>query len=327
MSKIRKELISPARAEKLLEKNVVNRILRDWWIESLSQLMTREEFYLSAAPICIGMNGELYNGQHRLWAVVRSGKAQWFWVMYDCDASILETIDSNIPRTLNDRVNIIQGRAGEEKMGPKYMAAVKAYYALPYNKKHVYWSTQRFIDAERKAHKYVSFAFNLLKPPIEAQRVACSSAIAAVARARAAGVTDDVLTGFCITLCSSAPSNIRERVQDNYVRKIRDKLISRQVGPIGWDGQSEYYLYIAKAIKCFDTSEIPSKVYLPSSDPFPLKRSFAELFEEYSFDKPKESCRKLQKKMLQAMVDESDNKVSGHAIAEEKVMMAKAVSA
>ena len=67
------ELLGPEESQTLLDHGVKNRPLSKAHVGLLDTAMTREHFKFTHQAIGINARGELFDGQHRLTAVVRSG--------------------------------------------------------------------------------------------------------------------------------------------------------------------------------------------------------------------------------------------------------------
>ena len=96
------ETITPARASQLLAMNVRNRNIRKNVVARYAQDMADGRWHFNGAPILIGKDGTLYDGQHRLMAIVQSGCALQMVVMYGVAENAKYTIDSGTSRTPGD---------------------------------------------------------------------------------------------------------------------------------------------------------------------------------------------------------------------------------
>jgi len=94
--------ISPADAELLLAFNTHNRSANPNTIKRYAQTMRNGEWTLSNDIICIGADGVLMNGQHRLSAIVESQTEQEFWVWEGCPAEALMAMDMGKRREAAD---------------------------------------------------------------------------------------------------------------------------------------------------------------------------------------------------------------------------------
>jgi len=59
------EMVTPQLAEKYLEKNIENRRVREWWVNSLAGAIRRDEWILTHQGIAFDTNNRLIDGQHK----------------------------------------------------------------------------------------------------------------------------------------------------------------------------------------------------------------------------------------------------------------------
>jgi hypothetical protein len=68
------ELVTPEKAAEYLQKNKVNRDIRKAHVAEIADLISREKWQLNHQGIAFNKNGDLLDGQHRLLAIIKSGK-------------------------------------------------------------------------------------------------------------------------------------------------------------------------------------------------------------------------------------------------------------
>lgn len=98
----RVETITPDMAREYLKFNSMNRPLNDKTVNFYAQEMRAGNWKLNGEAICFGKNGALLNGQHRLSAIVKSGKEIQTMVIRGCDESAFVTYDSGRLRQGSD---------------------------------------------------------------------------------------------------------------------------------------------------------------------------------------------------------------------------------
>lgn len=99
------ETIGPALASSYLEKNIANRPLRKQYVAHLSSLMRSGEFRQNGDPI--RFNGSvLIDGQHKLSAIVDSGKEFEFVVVRGLGSDAFSTIDKGLHRKTSDTLQL-----------------------------------------------------------------------------------------------------------------------------------------------------------------------------------------------------------------------------
>lgn len=100
------ETITPAKAEKMLAANNLNRTVRNGVYNTYKSDMLADKWTLCTAPIVIYDNGNIADGQHRLWAVFDSGKTQKFLVMRGLRQPEGLNIDTGLSRNVVDAAKI-----------------------------------------------------------------------------------------------------------------------------------------------------------------------------------------------------------------------------
>lgn len=93
------ETITPAKARQILKGNTHNRPLNEDFVLSLAQAIESGEWKLNGESIIIADDGSVIDGQHRLEAIVLSGKAIASLVARGVDPAAFETVDVGMKRT------------------------------------------------------------------------------------------------------------------------------------------------------------------------------------------------------------------------------------
>lgn len=96
------ELITPEVAEELLKHNVNNRNPRRDRIDKYARIMDLGEWAMTGQPIIVGSDGTVMDGQHRLMAVLRTGRSVWMLVVRGVDPRLMPMIDRGAARTGGD---------------------------------------------------------------------------------------------------------------------------------------------------------------------------------------------------------------------------------
>ena len=100
------ERITPTKATRLLNRNTSNRKLRPGLAERYAGDMKNGNWTECTAPIVIYEDGEVADGQHRLWAIVESGTTQTFIIAKGVSRASGLNIDTGLPRNLVDNARI-----------------------------------------------------------------------------------------------------------------------------------------------------------------------------------------------------------------------------
>lgn len=121
----KEERITPEVATKILEdsKDIRNRAVSDGHVKWLADQMKAGKWILNGEAIILDDEGQLIDGQHRLWAVVNSGVTITTMVTRGADRKGFATIDTGAARTLANVLGIV---------GEKYAAAVAAALSWTY---------------------------------------------------------------------------------------------------------------------------------------------------------------------------------------------------
>lgn len=111
------ERITPKKAEQYLNSNNANRALRTGVVEKYADDMRNGAWTQCIAPIAFYDDGEVADGQHRLWAIVESGTTQSFLVVRDLPRTAGLNIDTGLSRTLADNADISGAARGTVTTG------------------------------------------------------------------------------------------------------------------------------------------------------------------------------------------------------------------
>lgn len=118
--------INPALALALLERNVANRSLSQERVDAWARDMLEGAWCANNQGLALGADGTLYDGQHRLRAVVQSGATVRMVVVRGLDAAVRATIDQGRVRSISDTLRVVDGEQG----GARAVAWIRAIEAL-----------------------------------------------------------------------------------------------------------------------------------------------------------------------------------------------------
>lgn len=104
------ERITPALALALLERNARNRSIRKDRIALYARDMSAGAWETNSQGLALGSNGQLYDGQHRLWSVVQSGRTVPMLVVRGLCEPARATIDQGSTRSIADILTILDGQ-------------------------------------------------------------------------------------------------------------------------------------------------------------------------------------------------------------------------
>lgn len=100
------ELVTPAKAERMLEGSATNRSISGGHSARQARAMIESEWRVSSQGIGVDYNGLVIDGQHRLKAVVDTGVSIWIWVMRGLYPDTIRAIDDNRKRSFSDDLKI-----------------------------------------------------------------------------------------------------------------------------------------------------------------------------------------------------------------------------
>lgn len=96
---MRLEKITPSKAREWLKVNKQNRPYSEWFADHLASAIADKVFVLNGDAIRFDVNGQVIDGQHRLWAIVKSGVAIESYVIRGLPPESFDTIDRGHVRT------------------------------------------------------------------------------------------------------------------------------------------------------------------------------------------------------------------------------------
>lgn len=100
-------MVSPELAAAWLEHNPRNRRVSDKHAAMIAGAITRDEWRMNGAPIVRGADGDLLDGQHRLTAVVLSGRSVPMLVVDGVEPEAQITIDAGRKRSFADQLKLL----------------------------------------------------------------------------------------------------------------------------------------------------------------------------------------------------------------------------
>lgn len=113
--------ITPQKASEMLERNTRNRKVNEKHVSFLARQMTGGDWIQNGDSIRFDLNGNLIDGQHRLWAIIKSKKTMNFIVVSGLASESFSTIDTGKTRNGHDVLSI---------EGIKYPTAIAALARL-----------------------------------------------------------------------------------------------------------------------------------------------------------------------------------------------------
>lgn len=104
--RVQEEIVTPDKAKALLASMANDRPFSKNTAANYTEVMRRGEWKYNGDPVRLNTNGKLIDGQHRLHAIVGSGKAQRMLMVYGLDSNVFDTIDVGKKRSNADLLTI-----------------------------------------------------------------------------------------------------------------------------------------------------------------------------------------------------------------------------
>jgi hypothetical protein len=112
--------VTPEIAAKFLMKNEGNRKLREKHAASLARAMESGNYKLTHQAAAVTKKGKLIDGQHRMRAVMMSGKTVQMWIARDVPDDTFAVLDAGMIRTMHERL----------RSDPKHTSLCTSMYRL-----------------------------------------------------------------------------------------------------------------------------------------------------------------------------------------------------
>lgn len=100
------ETVTPVTARELLDANESNRALRPQKVAEYAADIKSGNWHTTGASIVIGADGRLLDGQHRLAAIVQTGKPLVMLVVRNAEPESQVAMDSGLKRNLTDHLKM-----------------------------------------------------------------------------------------------------------------------------------------------------------------------------------------------------------------------------
>lgn len=117
------ETVTPATAERWLNENTTNRTLRSGVVEQYAADMKAGRWTQCVDPIAFYKDGDLADGQHRLYALVESNTSQRFIIVRGLERVDGLNIDTGLGRTVVDNARI---SGADDKLSNVLVAVARA---------------------------------------------------------------------------------------------------------------------------------------------------------------------------------------------------------
>lgn len=253
------ENITPAKAEAWLNKfNNGNRKLRPGVAEKYADDMRRGKWTACTVPIAFYEDGELADGQHRLWAVYESDMPQTFLVLRGLPRSAGLNIDTGLGRSIVDNAKISKADDG---LSTRLVAAARAIESGgPADR-----STQSYaakLELVQQHRAAAEFAVSCVKPV----RLLCNAVVmGAVGRAWYHEKDHNKIRRFCDVLASG----MSEGMHESAAIALRNYLLSKGALAATSALWSDTFVKAQNCIQYFVKERQLTVVKLVKDEPYP----------------------------------------------------------
>ena len=252
-------VVTPDQAIAWLENtNTNNRKVSDKHVQRLSRDMTDGKWRLTHHGIAFGPDGNLLDGQHRLWAICMAGVSVEMFVWRNVDPNAMMAIDCGKTRSMADILNI----AGENgDVTNHHLAALRAMLAGYGNPPT---SSPAEVSQLLQVHQdAIDFAVSNLPTVTSAQGINTASTRAVVARAYYT-VDHNLLKDFCRKLTIGIVTSPDEAV----IVALRLHLQANRGS--SYSQRVQRYGRAQRVLSAWLRGENPSRIYPASIEHFPL---------------------------------------------------------
>jgi hypothetical protein len=251
--------VTPTMATEWLNANTGNRKLREGIVEKYARDMKHGDWTRNPQPIMFYEDGELADGQHRLWAVIESKTSVEFFVQRGVPRDVALNIDTGFGRDLVDNAHISKYDGYITKQGIGTAIFMHRGKRIP---DKVLSNAERLVLLEKYA-KHVEFADSFTPQ----KKIVSSIPIrAAVARAHMHLGDNARLVEFCTILGTGIPN---DAVADRAVLAFRNYMleiaVDRKTDP------RDIFLKAMNAISYFMKSKPLMNVRVLKDEAYPLK--------------------------------------------------------
>lgn len=252
--------ITPEMAQAILnECNTNNRNVRSVVVGQYSRDMGNDNWIFDGMPIRFKTDGTLFDGQHRLSAIVNSGSSQNMVVVLGLDKDSQLVMDCGVKRTVKDNLSLARGYNYSNIIYAAInIACGSAFKCCSLSASDI----EKFIEVYGDFLNIVNEHFTSNKRGIRNSLVpgACLKALAS-------GENIDTVIGFIETFCN--PSFDDMSPGKITVQKLREKMISE---PIRGSGSERYDFLklIERVFEAYKNDVLLTKFYTPNSFTYPF---------------------------------------------------------
>jgi hypothetical protein len=246
------EDIGPETAMRYLERNINNRKIRQRVVDRIARDIKHGNWRVTHQGIAFNIDGDLIDGQHRLWAIVESGCTVRVMVTRGLARNANEAIDQTLNRQVTDILHY---------QGVSATMSELAVAKIIMSPKHVGWSRAETIDAYLKHQTAISAVFRMF--PHHKKRITLACVLGGMCRA---WYSQDRarLARFAEVLYDGVASE-----EEKVIMILRDFLQTLK-STSGMSLNAEIYGKTERALMAYLTGDRISKLFVAASELFPL---------------------------------------------------------
>lgn len=233
------ERITPKLATEWLNHNRGNRKLREGKAEQYAQDMKAGNWTQCLDPIAFYADGDIANGQHRLWAIVESETTQEFIVIRNFPRDAGLNIDTQIGRTIVDNARI----SGADAALSNELVAACLFYENG-NKLYTPISNADRLACVARHRGPVQWAVS--HGPV-GRGYRNMVMLSAVARAFAAGADPERLVAFCKVMTTGVSDGSKDTAAialRNYIIARGHRVLSHEMRDFFLKAQNAIYYFL-----------------------------------------------------------------------------------
>lgn len=263
--------ISPKLAEKMLVGNEINRNVSHSLVDRYARDMRNGNWQLNGEPITFNKSKQLTNGQHRLLAIIRSGKTIPMVVIEEVDDDV-NIYDRNRPRKVQDSL-VFSGM--DKVLANSFSVALSrmVFYIKTGEQRRTDTEIGEFLSLNEET---VVKAIRICAQGKTASFVPTKSAsfLAPVFFALNCGVDEDILTKFIYTV----RTGFYETDKEMSAVVLRNDLLTKKIRIQGYTDRKKTAFCVEKAIDDFRNGKFRKRTYSNCGEPI-FSKTLIELMK------------------------------------------------
>lgn len=274
---VRLELWTPKKAKDVLDKlNGTNREMRNSLVTFLERLMNSGEFTTTHQGIAFDIHGNLIDGQHRLQAIVNSGRSFWIMTTRAMPPKAISAIDRGAGRSMADAVRLTYG-----KLVHITTSHIGVARQLCYNNSGRGQASPK--DTAALLLKYgEAIEFAMVNLNHRAKGVRSGPPRAVVTRAIYTGADETKLETFCRVL----RTGMMEHPNQAIIIRLRDRMMNPKINVGSREARRDLYARTERALRAFLDDEPLDNLLPATKELFPIDEDKAEFASKFQRVKP-----------------------------------------